>query len=344
MSQFEARGSVRKAQSEACTSQETVCRTEDGARLSFVLSPVDGGNSVLQDTPAPTAPVLVVVNGLANNESQWLRYFEAWREEGHAFLYWDYRGHGRSPRPPDPTAITVPSQASDLEHVMRSTLTSGPAGAKPRVVLVAYSLGTQVALEYCTTRMQDADSPVQVEGVISILGTYGNVVDALFGRGSILTWLLVSLLAVIPGWLLHLLSLLPAALPRVTYWMMVATGLGESTVSYATAVRWAQHLTVMDADSARGFLLAAQQHSLSNEKLQRVGVPVLVISGGQDKFSPPLHTDRLLRHLPDTRHEHLSTASHMGLAGHSAAILSQIRTFLGELSCTSRSACGGGHQ
>eukprot|EP00191_Tetraselmis_sp_GSL018_P006427 CAMPEP_0177605576 /NCGR_PEP_ID=MMETSP0419_2-20121207/16783_1 /TAXON_ID=582737 /ORGANISM="Tetraselmis sp., Strain GSL018" /LENGTH=249 /DNA_ID=CAMNT_0019099751 /DNA_START=374 /DNA_END=1123 /DNA_ORIENTATION=+ len=151
------------------------------------------------------------------------------------------------------------------------------------------------------------------------------------GRWGILSRALEAAVRSAPSWLLGALSRVPSRLPRLSYRVMVLTGLGEAGVSYGTAVSWARHLAAMDPDSFRSFLLAAQAHSLDEDTLSRIDAPVLVVSGGRDVFSPPVHSERLVRGLRRARRLHLEAASHMGLAGHATVLLEAIKDFVKDL-------------
>jgi len=150
-------------------------------------------------------------------------------------------------------------------------------------------------------------------------------------RWGILSRALEAAVRSAPSWLLGALSRVPSRLPRLSYRVMVLTGLGEAGVSYGTAVSWARHLAAMDPDSFRSFLLAAQAHSLDEDTLSRIDAPVLVVSGGRDVFSPPVHSERLVRGLRRARRLHLEAASHMGLAGHATVLLEAIKDFVKDL-------------
>ncbi len=77
---------------------------DDGARLFWTLSRPANIPKI------DRIPLFVVVNGLANDSTQWKKYLEAWRPK-RPFLYWDYRGHGLSPPAPRPSDITIHSQS-----------------------------------------------------------------------------------------------------------------------------------------------------------------------------------------------------------------------------------------
>lgn len=82
---------------------EGVATASDGGKLAWRLSRPRSG-------VARGAAPLVLLNGLANDDAQWGAYFAAW-DGARAYLYWDYRGHGRSPPADKPQDITLASQA-----------------------------------------------------------------------------------------------------------------------------------------------------------------------------------------------------------------------------------------
>mmetsp|Transcript_41086 Transcript_41086/g.104109 ORF Transcript_41086/g.104109 Transcript_41086/m.104109 type:complete len:322 (-) Transcript_41086:297-1262(-) len=301
-----------------CYVAEGFATAADGGQLAWRLSrPSD-------DTGRCGAP-LVLLNGLANDDSQWGAYFAAWEDARRAFLYWDYRGHGRSPPAARPQDITISSQASDLQAVLAAAEAQEPSVDLSSFVLVAYSLGAQVALEYCSQLSAAGSEGRQVLGLISVLGTSQPPLTALFGRR---TGIMRSAISGLPRAIARAAAALIVSLPRVSYWVMVHAGLGEAGVDYPTALSWAQHIAALDVESVRAFLLAAESHRLDDANLAKLRSPLLIIDGGADLFAPRAHADRMLAALPNAHMAHMALASHMGLAGHAPIVLALIRAFL----------------
>ena len=112
----------------------------------------------------PKAPLLVTVNGLSNDGFQWEGLVPTLKKE-HAVLSWDYRGHGCSENPRDASKVSIESLAEDMQLVLDDVDNRGLASVA-HVTVVAYSMGCQVALEWCR---QHAGG--RLEGVALILGT-----------------------------------------------------------------------------------------------------------------------------------------------------------------------------
>lgn len=122
----------------------------------------------------PKAPLLITVNGLSNDGFQWSGLMPILRKD-HAVLSWDYRGHGCSENPRDVDAVSIPALADDMEAVMLDVSARSLASTL-HITVVAYSMGCQVALEWCRANSQ------RVAGVALILGTPQYSLDSVLGK------------------------------------------------------------------------------------------------------------------------------------------------------------------
>ena len=118
----------------------------------------------------PKVPLLVAVNGLSNDGFQWDGLAPTLRKD-HAVLTWDYRGHGCSEDPRDLSSVSIASLADDMEAVMLDVNARSLAKTK-HVTVIAYSMGCQVALEWCRTHAQFID------GLALVLGTPQRSMDS----------------------------------------------------------------------------------------------------------------------------------------------------------------------
>src|SRR5688500_15584159 len=82
---------------------------------------------------------LVLLDGIGCDGWAW-NHIQPHLAQNHRVLHAHYRGHGRSGPPVDPDAIDVFTLAYDVLHVL-------DAAAMDKPVLLAHSMGTQVALE-----------------------------------------------------------------------------------------------------------------------------------------------------------------------------------------------------
>jgi pimeloyl-ACP methyl ester carboxylesterase len=113
------------------------------ADVANAVSTDESGKPVIKKLP-----VTVLVNGLSNDAFQWSGLNESLVAPDRALVAWDFRGHGASDDPKNLSTVTIAGVADDLEQVLCDISARGLADTE-KVTLVAYSMGCQVALEWC---------------------------------------------------------------------------------------------------------------------------------------------------------------------------------------------------
>jgi pimeloyl-ACP methyl ester carboxylesterase len=146
-------------------------------RARRVRSPDDDGARVWYRGRCPrdassTRGVTMFVNGLSNACFQLTPFADAALARGRAVVEWDMRGHGESDDPSSYATVSARSFAKDAWAVIDDFVGS-EAGAARDVDVVAYSYGTQIALEMIRAR------PRRVRAFISLLGTPERILDGL---------------------------------------------------------------------------------------------------------------------------------------------------------------------
>src|SRR5882672_6638931 len=117
----------------------------DGTPLAFA----SGG-------PRNCRRAIVCSNGVGVSTFFW-DYVGEYFARDHRVIIWDYRGHGASGRPSDPTTLTMAAIADDLARVL-------DANGVERAVHLGHSMGCQVILEF--QRL----FPDRVSGLVPMLG------------------------------------------------------------------------------------------------------------------------------------------------------------------------------
>jgi pimeloyl-ACP methyl ester carboxylesterase len=187
-------------------------------------------------------------------------------------VHWHYRGHGRSAAPADPDRIDIPAHASDLGAVRRHV-------GDPPCVLVGHSMGCQVSLEAYRQR------PEGIRAMVLVCGTFGNATSTFHGVPllDIILPKLVTLSQKAPDVVRAVWSRLP---PKLA--LKVALRAGEmdpSRVHAEDVLPYLLHMTHVDFPMFLRMLRAAGQHSAA-DLLGRIEVPVLVVAGERDTFTP----------------------------------------------------------
>jgi pimeloyl-ACP methyl ester carboxylesterase len=209
-----------------------------------------------------------------------------WEELGRVvpLAHWHYRGHGRSGAPVDPLWVSIPSLADDLGRVRTHI-------GDPPCVLVGHSLGCQVALEAYRQR------PEKVRGLILVCGTFGNA-TATFHGGPILDLILPQLLDVaqrLPDAVRAVWSRLPARLS-----LKIALEAGEidkERVRAEDMLPYLSHMTHVDFPMFLRILRAAGEHT-AVDLLPQIDVPVLVVAGERDTFTPAFLATAMAQAIP----------------------------------------------
>lgn len=198
--------------------------------------------------------------------------------------HWHYRGHGRSAAPVDPERVSVASLADDLGQVRRHL-------GDPPCVLFGHSLGCQVALEAYRQR------PEKVRALVLLCGSFGNVTSTFHG-GPVLDLILPQLLDVaqrVPEVVRAIWSRLPAKLS-----LKIALRAGEidrERIHAEDVLPYLAHMTHVDFPMFLRMLRAAGEHT-AGDLLPQIDVPVLVVAGERDTFTPAFLARAMAAALP----------------------------------------------
>jgi pimeloyl-ACP methyl ester carboxylesterase len=233
-------------------------RAPDGTRIAW-SSAGSGGTPVL------------LVDGIGCAGYIWRRLAPALARERRV-LHWNYRGHGRSEAPSDPTQVSVERCTDDLLAVL-------DAARARRAVLVGHSMGVQVALA------AHHRAPDRVAGLVLLCGAAGRLLENIHDS---------SVASAVFPWVRGLVERWPR-LATAGFRAMVAS---ELAMEYALAFE-VNRDRVRRADMRRYFrdlgrvdpslfvrLLESAGEQDNAGHLPRVKVPTLIVAGERDEFTP----------------------------------------------------------
>ncbi len=211
-------------------------------------------------------------------------------------LHLHYRGHGRTAAPRDPTRVGVTDLADDVASVLDDALVD-------RVVLMGHSMGVQVALE--TYRRH----PTRVAGLVLVCGASSHPLKTFRGAGA-----LEDLLPTIQKWIHRVPGvvnrLTRAVLPtRLAYEVATRLEVRRELVEPADFMPYLEGMARIDTRLFVAMLSSAGQHS-ADDLLPHIGVPVLVIAGGRDGFTPPDRSRDMAAAIPGAELLEIANASH----------------------------------
>lgn len=275
--------------------------------------------------PARTGrrPVLLC-NGIACDDAYWSRLLLPLTRE-RVVVRWDYRGHGRSATPSDPSRTTMDEIVDDLATVLAATRLEAP-------VLVGHSFGVQVMLE--ALRHPDL-GPC---GLVAVAGSAGRPLPAAAGAS----------LPLLEG----LRRSFPAAAGalwrgiwtgrRVVPVARLAGGLRASTPPDVLG-SYVAHAHGLDLATLSGMFRAMQGHD-AIAAADHLDVPLLVIAGARDGLARLSAVRELALRAPDGELVIVPGAAHTLPVEAPDAVLEVLLPFLAQLDAAGgRQADARGH-
>ncbi|HMJ56691.1 MAG TPA: alpha/beta hydrolase [Polyangiaceae bacterium] len=211
--------------------------------------------------------------------------------------HWNYRGHGRSAIPSDTSRIDIPTHADDLNHVRRH-IGDGP------VVLIGHSMGCPVALEAYHER------PEQVRGLVLLCGSSGHLTQSFHGNDWLARVLpkLIRFAESRPGLSRGLWSRMPV---KTALSLAFAAGeVDKASLAPEDLLPYFEHAADMDFLLFLRMLEATGGYS-ADAFLSTVEVPVLVVAGEGDKFTPHRLAEEMAKALPHAELVMLPGATHV---------------------------------
>ena len=263
----------------------------DGTRL-FVRSRAKAGGS----GASATVPTAFFCDGILCDGFIWkYLYDEVGKLLG--LTHWHYRGHGRSSAPVDPERIDIPAHAADLKSVRDHV-------SDPPCVILGHSMGTQVALE------EVHRYPDKVRGLVLICGSFGKVTQSFRGM-PILDFILPKLMDIVekqPDIVRALWSRIP---PEVALKLALrARDVDPDKVHADDMIPYLKHMTHVDFPMFLKMLRAAGEHT-AEDYLGKIKVPVLIIAGEKDTFTPPALSQYMAESIPNAELLMVKGGSHV---------------------------------
>lgn len=212
------------------------------------------------------------------------RYLEPELRARGRIIHLHMRGHGKSGPPVDPQRVEITDLADDWEVVLDAV------GAE-RGVALGHSMGVQVSLELWHRH------PERVSGLLLFCGSFENPI-ATFHDGPHAARLLPLMQRITKagGRRLARLWRRTVSLP-IAYHFARATELDPDLARRDDMERYLDHLSRMDPALFTRMLKGAADHSAAGY-LGDIDVPVLVVAGSKDRFTPPRLSVEMADRIP----------------------------------------------
>ena len=259
---------------------------------------------------------LVLLDGIGCDGWAWI-HVQPHLALRHRVVHVHYRGHGRSGPVTDLDATGIEVLTDDVGRVLDAT-------GLQKAVLVAHSMGTQVALELYRRH------PERVRALVLICGSYGRITHTFHGN-DLLHRVLPTLIEKVRRYdriARALWGRLPPALSyRVAGWLREIDG---ATLRPEDFKLYVQHLSDIDLDLYLTMLKKAGDHS-AEDLLASIRVPTLVIAAERDTFTPRDVVKDMADRIPGAIYRELPNASHAAPSEQPQAINEHIDDFLARL-------------
>jgi pimeloyl-ACP methyl ester carboxylesterase len=280
-------------------------RTDDGQQLYYRV--------------VGRGPLMICCNGVGVS-TFFFKYIAEHYRKTHSVVVWDYRGHGRSSVPADVSNadLTIGRNAADLEAVRIASGVDGPA------ILLGHSMGCQVILEYARLY------PDNIHALIPMFGTFALPIDTFMDNPhSRKIFAIIERIAKMGGKMGTRMLLLLYASP-LAYQVSRYSGLVDKHYAQKVDIdKYLEHLIHMDPQIFLRMVSLMADHDLT-DFLPSITVPVLVIAGERDLFTPLHRSQKMTELIPDAELLVLAEASHAAIVEHPDTINRRIDRFFAE--------------
>lgn len=242
------------------------------------------------------------------------RYLEPELLRRGRIIHLHMRGHGRSEMPRDAAAVDIGHLADDCRAVL-------DAVGSERAVVLGHSLGVQVSLETWHRHGQ------RVAGLVLCCGSYENP-TATFHDHRAMERLLPFLRGAtrIGGRPLKQIWRRLVALP-LAFHVARATEIHPDHARREDMMPYLEHLSRMDPRLFFDILRGAAAHS-AGSFLADIDVPVLVVAGERDRFTPAYLSEQMCARIPAAESLVVPDGTHTAPIEHPTLVNLTITRFL----------------
>jgi pimeloyl-ACP methyl ester carboxylesterase len=280
----------------AIFAKDRTVTASDGTRLAYTVVGEAG-----------TKTPIVFVNGWTCSDAYWAEIGPKLIEKGHPAVFFDTRGHGESGLPRNPGIAASKLKAEDVsaDRMARDVVEVMDAAGIEKAALAGHSMGVQTIVE--TYRV----APDRVVALLPMAGTFENPVKTFADKPVLDSLYPVAEL---------LFRFLPFEVLRPVMKRISSPDVGYKAVRAikvagpkVTAEHIAPHIMqISDVNFSVLFKMMSglRRHSTA-ELLPDVAIPVLVLAGRLDVFTPPSVQEKMAELIPDAEIVWFEEGGHM---------------------------------
>ena len=261
--------------------------TSDGARLAYTVR-----------NESADGVAVVFMNGWTCPDAYWKYIAPGIIDAGHPAIFFDTRGHGQSGLPADAIRRApngIPRDEVSVNRVATDIIEIIEHAGFERAVLVGHSMGVQGIFE-----AYRVGGPMRVAGIVPVAGTFENpvptfmekevldrlfpIADVLFGR--------IPFFALRP--VMAQTQRMPKSFTMKAIRAILRTG---DNVQYEDVERHVRMFSEVDFGIMWRMMSGMRHHSAA-DVLPTIHVPVLILGGVRDHFTPPSVQHRMHDLIP----------------------------------------------
>jgi pimeloyl-ACP methyl ester carboxylesterase len=227
----------------------------------------------------------------------------------------DYRGQGLAYRETYPE-VSVEAALADIEAFHEHL-------GRPQVLLFGYSMGCQLAVEW------NFRNHNYVKGVVLLLGIYGNIFNTFLNLGIFAP--LVKVTHELFPFFKRFYRLAWRSAHSLPYSLRVTLGRGALLNPELTNERELRPFLDQLAELDFEYIIRMSHaiHNHSNEgQYNKIAAPLLVISGENDLFALPIHSERVHQAVQGSWYFAIPRGTHNAIIENAGDIHTWIREFL----------------
>ncbi|KPK16243.1 MAG: hypothetical protein AMJ62_06455 [Myxococcales bacterium SG8_38] len=258
---------------------------------------------------------ILLCNGLGGSWEAWAHQIQYFRNR-YRILSWDYRGLYGSGTPRNPNALRMADHAQDALCLLREEKAE-------RAAVVGWSMGVQVGLEMFRA------APERVASIAMLNGVAGRPWDHVFNLnliGRLLPPVLRSLRSVPRA--IEAVVRQATRLPDPASWVK-RVGLAAGTLDGQVVDELVGKFRTLDMDIFIRLLEKMGEHD-AWDLLPLIDVPVLIIAGSRDVFTPRSAAERMARRTRGSEIMIIPGATHYAALEYPEMINLRLEKFLRE--------------
>ncbi|MDO5711518.1 MAG: alpha/beta hydrolase [Micrococcales bacterium] len=287
--------------------EELVVRADDGVDLHVEVDHARGPDPVSGGGLA--RPTFVLCHGYCLSLRAWVFQRRALREAGYRVVLWDQRGHGRSGTGAR-DSYHVDQLGRDLARVLEVAVPQGP------IVLVGHSMGGMAMMALALDLPELVAQ--RVIGAAFVATSPGNLAEVTYGIGTLAGRLVHRLVGPTTGLLSGRQGFVDGTIKAgrdvvdlFVDWGSFGSPVPMSVAQLTTDMIFGTRMEVISAFMPRFDDLD------KHEALARFdGIETLVISGMEDRITPPEHSEEIVRLVPGAEHVLVAKAGHVIMLEH----------------------------